>query len=297
MTLNLEGIFTPVITPFLKEKITYDLLSYNICKLSKTGIKGIVVLGSTGESVFLSNEEKINIVKKSIHLVPKSMKIIVGSGCESTIETIRLTNIFAKLGVSAALIITPSYYIGKMKHEALIKHYFEIADNCNIPIILYNVPKFTHLNLDVKIVATLAKHPNIIGIKDSSGNINQLGQYINNTNKDFNVLVGTAGVLLGALTLGCKGGILALANLVPEYCVKIFKLIKENKVKEARLLQLKLIPVNQAITAVYGIGGLKYAMDLLGYRGGDTRLPLLPISAIEKKEIKSILMKAGFFEK
>lgn len=251
MILDLEGIFTPIITPFLKEKIRYDFLLYNVCKLSKTGIKGIVVLGSSGENEFLSNEEKINVVKETIQVVPKSMKIIVGSGCESTIETIRLTNIFTKLGVFAAPIITPSYYIGKMKHEALIKHYFEIADNCGIPIILYNVPKFTHLNLDVKIVAALAKHPNIIGIKDSSGNINQLGQYINNTDEDFNVLVGTAGALLGALTLGCKGGILALANLVPEYCVKIFKLIKENKVKEAKLLQLKLIPVNQAITVTY----------------------------------------------
>lgn len=296
MTLNLEGIFTPIITPFLKEKIAYDLLSYNICKLSKTGIKGIVVLGSSSESVFLSNEEKINILKKTMQVVPKSMKIIVSSGCESTIETIRLTNIFAKLGVSAALIITPSYYIGKRKHEVLKKHYFEIADNCDIPIILYNIPKFTHTNLDVKIVATLAKHPNIIGIKDSLGDINQLGQYINNTNKDFNVLVGTAGALLGALTLGCKGGILALANLVPEYCVKIFKLIKENKVKEARLLQLRLIPVNQAIIVDYGISGLKYAMDMLGYHGGDMSLPL-PISTIEKKEIKNILMKAKFFEK
>ena len=178
-----------------------------------------------------------------------------------------------------------------MNTKALIKHYTTIADDSSIPIVLYNVPKFTHINLGVDIVARLSKHPNIIGIKDSSGNVNQLGEYLNNVDEDFSVLVGTAGALLGALTLGCAGGILALANVAPEICVKIFNLVQDGDIEEAKKLQLKMIPVNKAITATYGISGLKAALDMLGYFGGETRLPLLPITENEKREIEEILRK------
>ncbi|GAH90152.1 unnamed protein product, partial [marine sediment metagenome] len=166
-----------------------------------------------------------------------------------------------------------------------------IEDNSSIPIVLYNVPKFTHINLGVDIVSRLSKHPNISGIKDSSGNVNQLGEYLNNVDEDFNVLVGTAGALLGALTLGCAGGILALANVAPEICVKIFNLVQDGNIEEAKKLQLKMIPVNKAITATYGISGLKVALDMVGYFGGETRLPLLPLTENEKRKIEEILKK------
>jgi len=198
----------------------------------------------------------------------------------------------AKIGAQAALIITPFYYGSKMNDEALIKYYSTVADQSEIPILLYNVPKFTGVNLSVEALSALSNHTNIIGIKDSSGDINQLGQYLNEVDSNFNVLVGTAGALLGALTLGCKGGILALANIVPEKCVEIYRLVQDGKIKEARELQLRMIPVNHAITARYGISGLKYAMDLLGYRGGEVRSPLLPIKPEEQEKIRKILIKA-----
>ncbi|HOR43146.1 MAG TPA: dihydrodipicolinate synthase family protein [Atribacterota bacterium] len=291
--IDLAGIFPPIVTPFKKEEVAYDYLVENINKWNNSGLKGFVVLGSNGENVFLSEAEKIEVVKTVIKNRAKDKIIIVGSGCESARETIYLTNRLAASGAQAALIVTPFYYGGKMNDEALIKYYTVVADNAEIPVLLYNVPKFTGVNINPGVLSALAKHPNIIGIKDSSGNVNQLGQYLNEVDDNFNILVGTAGSLLGALTLGCKGGILALANIVPEKCVEIQQLIQAGKLSEARALQLRMIPVNHATTTTYGISGLKYAMDLLGYKGGETRLPLLPLKQEEKEKIRNILVKAN----
>ena len=290
--LNLQGIFPPIPTPFIKEKVAYDKLAFNVKKWNKTKIKGFVVLGSNGEYVYLSEEEKRKVVKTVIKEAAKDKLIIVGTGCESTRETIRLSKDCAQLGADAALVVTPSYYGSKMNVKNLINHYTTVADNSPLPILLYNVPKFTHINLGVEIVSKLSKHPNIIGIKDSSGNVNQLGEYLNNVDKNFTVLVGTAGALLGALTLGCGGAVLALANIAPNSCVKICDLVQKNKFKEARELQLKMIPINKAITTNYGISGLKAALDMLDYFGGEPKLPLLPATEAEKREIRKILKRA-----
>lgn len=290
--INLEGIYPPIVTPFLDEEVAYHDLAENIEKLGQSGIKGFVVLGSNGENVYLSEEEKIEVVKTVIQATSQDMTIIVGSGCESNRETIHLTNKMAKIGAHAALIVTPFYYGSKMNDEALINYYVTVADNSEIPILLYNVPKFTGVNLSAEALLALSKHPHIIGIKDSSGNVNQLGQYLNQVDSEFNVLVGTAGALLGALSLGCKGGILALANIAPEECVEIYQLVQLGKMKEAKELQLRMIPVNHAITAKYGISGLKFAMDLLGYKGREVRSPLLPTKSEENERIRKILTEA-----
>jgi 4-hydroxy-2-oxoglutarate aldolase len=194
------------------------------------------------------------------------------------------------------LVITPHYFGGKMSEAALIHHFTVVADNSVIPILLYSVPKFTHVTVTAKVVSELSQHPNIIGIKESSGNVNLLGQYLNNMNPDFNVMIGTAGVLFGGLSIGCAGGVLALANVAPESCVKIFNLVKQAQFEEAKKLQLKMLPVNNAVTATYGVPGLKAAMDMLGYYGGEPRLPLLPASDKEKSEIKQILQKAELLQ-
>ncbi len=290
--IDLHGIFPPISTPFLNGEVAYDKLASNVKKLSTTGIKGIVVLGSNGEYVHLSEEEKRKVVETVVQSSPEEMLVIAGSGCESTAGTLRMTKDCARLGANAALVITPHYYGGRMSADALIRHYTVVADNSPVPIVLYNVPKFTHISLTVDTVSILSEHPNIAGIKDSSGNVNLLGEFMNNVGDDFNVLVGTAGVLFGGLTLGCVGGILALANIAPESCVRIAELVREGGFEEARKIQLKMIPVNKAVTATYGISGLKAAMDMLGYFGGDPRLPLLPSSEIEKSEIREILIRA-----
>jgi 4-hydroxy-2-oxoglutarate aldolase len=290
--LDLHGVFPPITTPFIDGKVAYDKLASNIEKWSRTGLKGFVVLGSNGEYVYLSEEEKRTVFDTVVQSATEEMLIIAGTGCESTAETIRLTEDCARLGAHAALVVTPHYYAGRMREAALMKYFSELADHSPIPILLYNVPKFTHINMAADFVARLSEHPNIVGLKDSSGNVIQLGEILNGVAKDFNVLVGTAGVLFSGLTIGCVGGISALANVAPEECVKIFDLVKAGDLDAARELQLKMIPVNQAVTAVYGVPGLKAAMDMRGYFGGDPRLPLLPSSEQERSEMEAILKKA-----
>ena len=294
--LDLKGIFPPVPTPFKNNKsfeVAHEHLKANVEKWKGTGLKGFVALGSNGEYVYLSPEEKRNVVKTIVSATPKKMSVIAGTGCESTLETIALTNDCAQLGANAALVVTPYYYGGRMTDDALKKHFFTIADNTDIPIILYNVPKFTHIDMSAKLVATLSTHPNIVGIKDSTGNVNALGQLLNTVDKKFDVLVGTAGALYGALTLGCSGGVLAAANVAPKMCVRIMKLIKDGKFEAARKLHLKLLPVNNAVTFIYGVPGLKIALDLLGYYGGKPRPPLQPAKVKEKLIIKELLKQAG----
>ena len=291
--IDLNGIFPPITTPFIDDDVAYDKLASNVEKWGQTGLKGFVVLGSNGEYVSLSEEEKRKVVETVVQAAPNHMSIIAGTGCESTRETIRLTADCAALGAHAALVVTPHYFGGKMTEAALVEHYTTIADNSSIPIILYNVPKFTHVNLGAGIVARLSEHPNINGIKDSTGNVIQLGEFLNRVASDFSVLVGTAGALYGGLSLGCAGGVLALSNVAPEECVRIHELVQKGDYKAAQQLQLRMIPVNQAVTATYGVAGLKTALDLRGYFGGEPRAPLMASSDDEKAAIVNILKTAG----
>jgi len=291
-SIDLNGIFPPVTTPFMDGKVAYDKLASNVEKYGRTGLTGMVVLGSKGEYVILTEEEKRKLVGTVVEVTPDHMLVIAGTGCESTQETIELTRDCAALGAHAALVVSPHYYGGRMNEAALHAYFTAVADHSPIPILLYNVPKFTHINMTSGLVAQLSRHPNIVGIKDSTGNVIQLGEFANHVDADFNLLVGTAGALFGALALGCVGGVLALANVAPQLCVKIYESVKQGDYEAAKQLQLKMVPVNQAVTATYGVPGLKAAMDMLGYFGGDPRPPLLPSSEKEKSEIRDILIKA-----
>ena len=196
------------------------------------------------------------------------------------------------MGAHAALVVTPAYYGDKMTAAALEAHFTAVADASPIPVLLYDVTKFTHISLSLDTVLRLAAHGNIVGIKDSSGNVAQLGELIAAAPDEFNILVGTAGALYPALTLGCTGGIVALANVAPAQCVQIYELIQSGQLAEARRLHLQLLPVNRAVTARYGIAGLKAAMDMLGDFGGEPRRPLLPLTNDEKEVLRGILRRA-----
>ena len=290
---DLHGIFPPITTPFVGGKVAYDQLAGNIARWNKTGLKGYVAFGSNGEYVYLSDAEKLEVVKTVVASAAPGMKVIAGTGCESTWQTIQLTNACARLGAHAALVVTPFYYGGRMNEAALLQHFTAVADKSDIPILIYNVTKFTNINVSVGLAARLSRHPNIIGIKDSNGNVSTLGEMVNAVDKDFSVLVGTAGALFGALTLGAVGGVLALANVAPEACVRIQQLLRQGDIEAARALQIRMLPVNTAVTATYGVPGLKAALDMLGYFGGDPRPPLLPASEKERSEIEAILKTAG----
>jgi len=289
---DLKGIFPPITTPFIDGKVAYDKLADNIVKWNQTGLKGYVAFGSNGEYVYLSEEEKLEVVRTVVQSAAPGMKVIAGTGCESTWQTIQLTNACARLGAHAALVVTPFYYGGRMNEDALFRHFTAVADQAEIPILIYNVTKFTNINVGVGLVARLSRHPNIIGIKDSNGNVSSLGEMVSAVDGDFSVLVGTAGALFGALTLGAVGGVLALANVAPQACVQILDRVEQGRIEAARSVQLRMLPVNTALTATYGVPGLKAALDMLGYFGGDPRPPLLPASAKERSEIREILKKA-----
>ena len=288
-----KGIYPPIPTPFRNGEVAYDELASNLQKWNQTGLSGYLVLGSNGEFVFLSEEEKIKILEVARANIPTSLKMIAGTGCESTWETIAFTDKAAKIGADLALIITPSYFKTLMKSEEMIAHFRAVADASKIPVMIYNVPKFTGVSIDAETVAKLAEHPNIVGMKDSSADMPLFAQFIKQCPAGFDVMVGTASVLYTGLCLGAMGGIVAMGNVAPRESIEIQRLFDAGKLKEARDLQLKMLPVNAAVTANFGVPGLKVAMDFVGYYGGDPRPPLLPPKADVREKIKGILQKAG----
>ncbi len=289
-----KGIYTPVVTPFDEnEEIDYGKMKLNLDKWGKTDLDGIVVLGSNGEFVYLTEDEKLKLVKFTIENFTKEKKIIVGSTCESTRGTISLSNKMADLGADAVLILPPNYFKGGMKEEVLYKHYTNVADEVKVPVMIYNMPGNTGINLSSGLVARLSKHPNIVGIKDTSGNIVQLSEIVRDTDDDFAVFAGNAGYLLPALAVGARGATLALANILPDECCKLVSLFKEGKIDEARELQKRLLEPNFTVTGRFGVPALKYALDLLGYGGGYPRRPLLPLSEDNKKVVEEVLKTYG----
>jgi len=289
--MKLTGVMPPITTPFQDGKLAPDKVKKNFQKWNKTGLSGYLVLGSNGEAVYLNEKEKIKVAEISRESIPTSKIMLVGTGMESTEETIRFTNQMAKMGADCALVVTPSYFKGSMRPQILYDHFIAVAESSRIGILIYNVPQFTGINLEPELVAKLSGHSNIIGIKDSSGNIGQLSEIINLSQKGFAVFVGSAPVFFPALCVGAVGGILAVANVVPQECVQIQNLFDKGKMNEARALQSQLTPLTKAVTTKHGIGGLKMAMDLAGYFGGNPRPPLKKPGREVEEELKRLLLR------
>ena len=294
--MDIEGVLPPVTTPFDDNGcIVYDQLSENIKRWNETDISGYLILGSNSESVFLNEEEKLEIVKTARESIPPSKKMLVGTGLECTKGTVEFTRRAADCGADVAVVITPHFLRSNMSHEAFLKHYVMIADSSPIPVLLYNVPSFTGLNLEAVTASALSSHENIIGIKDSSGNVEQLSEIISLTgDEEFSVLTGSSIALYPSMCVGASGGIMAIACALPEKCSDIIKLYKDGSHAEAKELQMRLIEPTIAVTSRYGVPGLKAAMELTGYYGGRSRLPLLPVTSAEIEEIKNIFTAAGF---
>jgi 4-hydroxy-2-oxoglutarate aldolase len=215
--------------------------------------------------------------------------LLAGTGMESTVETIRLSNLAAREGAQAALVLTPFYYKDSLSDEAQIRHFQEVADNVHIPVLIYNVPKYTNINVSNRVIEVLSQHPNIIGMKDSSGNIAQLVEFQRVADPRFQILTGTAGVWYPALVLGVQAGIMALANCAPAELVEVQSLFETGHPAEAEALYRKWVPVNHAVTATYGVAGLKHACTLRGYAAGAVRSPLPPLSDKGKEAIAHLL--------
>ncbi|MBW1675444.1 MAG: dihydrodipicolinate synthase family protein [Deltaproteobacteria bacterium] len=288
--MKLKGVMPPIATPFEDGDVASDRLKENLRRWNQTDLSGYLVLGSNGEAVSLNESEKLSVVEASRAVIPSSKIMLVGTGLESTQETVRFTNQVAQLGADYALVITPSFFKGSMKPEILYDYFMAVAESAEIGILIYNVPKFTGINMEPELVARLSEHPNIIGIKDSSGNIGQLSEIVHLCEKGFAVFTGSAPVFFPALCIGAVGGILAATNIVPQEFCQIQDLYAAGKLDEARELQNLLTPLAKAVTAKYSIGGLKVAMDVVGYFGGHPRPPLKrPVQEAEE-ELKQLIL-------
>ncbi|MCD6192234.1 MAG: dihydrodipicolinate synthase family protein [Candidatus Aminicenantes bacterium] len=291
-----KGIFAALTTPLIGEDISLTAFRQNLNWYNKTSLDGYVVLGSTGEAILLNDRDSLQLVEEAVKVTDKGKKIIVGTARESTRLTIEFTNQVAQFPVSAVLVRTPSYYKNLLTPTALKEHYLRLADAANKPIILYNIPQNTGISFDLETLFQLAEHPNIVGIKDSSGNLNFLVKAIPHLPSDFSFLLGAGGLMYSGLTLGASGGILALAAVAPEPCCRLFQLVQENKHTEAQRLQLQLAPLNSYLTQEYGIPGIKYALDQRGLYGGPTRSPLLSVPTEGQAKINQALKELGLLD-
>jgi 4-hydroxy-2-oxoglutarate aldolase len=288
--VDLSGIYPALTTPFAGNgSVSLLDLKHNIERYNRTDLAGYVVLGSTGESVLLSRTEMDGILATAKEAASKEKRLIAGTGAESTAETIERTKRAAELGYHAALVTTPYYYKPIYKPDVLIAHYRRVADASPIPVLLYSVPQFTGVALEAPEVGVLAEHPNIIGIKDSSGHVQRLGEMVAAVPPSFQILTGGAAVVLPSLTMGARGAILALASALPEKCVALYDFVRRGQAEQARELQNVLLKASKAIVSESGIAGVKFVMDQRGYRGGLPRLPLGPPSEASKRRILELL--------
>ena len=288
--MDFSGVFAALTTPFAADdSVAIADLKQNIQRYNATGLAGYAVQGSTGESVLLSRAEWDSVLVAVKEAASPQKRLLAGTGVESTAETISRSKRAADLGYHAALVKTPYYYKPMYKPDVFIAHFRRVADASPIPVLLYSVPQFTGISLEAPEVAVLAEHPNIIGIKESSGHVQRVGEMIAAAPASFQVLTGGAGVLLPSLTVGAKGAILALASALPEKCAALYELTRRGQLDEARELQKNLLRASKLIVSELGIPGVKFVMDQRGYRGGLPRLPLLPLSDPAKRRILELL--------
>lgn len=288
--MDLSGIFPALTTPFAADgSVSIADLKHNIQMYNRVGLAGYVVMGSTGESVLLSKAEMEAVLVAVKETASREKKLIAGTGAESTAETIERTKRAAELGYDAALVKTPYYYKPVYKPEVYIAHYRRLADASPIPVLLYSVPQFTGVALEPPEVIALSEHPNIIGIKESSGNVQRVAEIIASTPREFQMLVGSAATIYPSLMIGARGAILALGSALPDKCVELYELFRQDKPEKARELQEVILRVSKLVVSECGIAGVKYVMDQRGYRGGLPRLPLLPLKDEQRKRVKALL--------
>jgi len=294
--VDLSGVFPPITTPFdNNEEVAWDKLEENMEKWNKKGFRGYVVHGSNGEYPYLTPEERVEMVRRVRALAPDDKIIMAGAGCESTRDTIAMANKMADAGADCVMVVTPCFYKGAMTSPAMQHHYNKVADASIVPIVLYSVPANTGIDLPEAAIINLSKHPNIIGVKESGGDISKIGNLLHKTlGHSFQVLAGSAGFLLPSLMLGAVGGVCALANVLGSDVVRLHQLYKDGQHADALELQRRLVAPNGMVTRSHGVPGLKATLDWYGYYGGPLRSPLLPVSDSVMYSIKHAFNDSGF---
>ena len=287
--MSLRGVIPPLVTPFQADGgLDLEAFSASLEALAAHDFAGFLVLGSNGEAASLDEDEKLLLVAAARRTVPGRF-LLVGSGLESTRGTIALTRKVADLGADAVLVLTPCYYKGRMTAEALRRHFEAVADASPVPVYLYSVPAFTGIAWPAGLAATLAAHPRIRGLKESSGDVGLLGRVVASVPAGFEVACGNAPVFYPALCVGASGGILAVANCAPQAVLKLHRAFCAGDHATARRLQDAIAPLATAVTVTHGVAGLKLTMGLVGLRGGTVRAPLLPAAPALLDEIRPLL--------
>ena len=287
---KLKGILLPTTTPFdQRGEIDFPSLRSNLDSWSQTAISGFVLLGSTGERVHLNEREYLQTIETARAATSKDLAFIVGAGQQSTLGTINEIRNAARAGADAVLVITPHFYRTVITQETLVNYYTTVADQAPVPVLLYSMPPLTGIKIEPETVGRLSQHANIIGVKDSSNDIAGFSETVKLCSADFAVMTGNGTVLLDTLRAGATGAILAVGCVVPEVCIEIFRAFHAGEEEHAMTLQSKLTPLATAVTTKFGIGGLKAALDLAGYRGGNVRAPLQPAGEPARAEIAALL--------
>ena len=294
-----EGIYPPIPTPFdddgalALDRLAVNIEKWNAALSGSSGLAGYVTSGSNGEAPHLSLDEAARLVEATRRAALPSMTVIAGAGQLSTWATVEAARRLADAGADAALVVTPFYYKNATTADALRRHFFAVADASPVPVLVYNVPANTGFNIPAPVVPELAAHDNIVGIKDSAGDISQLAEMVRLTrDMNFEVLTGNYGALLPAMTFGVRGAILAVANVAPAEVVTLFEAARAGRWAEAGAMHLRLLPIARAVTSQHGVPGLKAALDALGFFGGMPREPLLPVSTATREAIEGLLREA-----
>ena len=293
LTIDLTGLLLPVTTPFnVDEDIDLAGLTANIQRWNNAGVTGYVALGSTGERANLDEREYLQVLETVRRATPETLTFIAGAGQQSTRGTISEVERAAASGADAVLVITPSFYRSAITQAALIDYYSAVADAAKIPVLLYSMPDLTGISIEPETAARLCRHPNIIGMKDSSNDVARFSRTGKLAGEDFAMMIGNGTVFADALRAGARGGILAVGCCAPEICLEIYRASEANECERATQLQARLTPLARAVTKTYGIGGLKTAMEMAGYAGGSVRAPLRRPNEEAVAEIKQLLGNA-----
>jgi 4-hydroxy-2-oxoglutarate aldolase len=288
--MNLAGVFAPVPTPFDdQDRADTKRLAAALRKWAQRPLTGYVVLGSNGEAVLMDDVESDRVIIAAREAVPRERLLIVGTGRESTQAAIRASRRAAEHGADAVLVRTPGFFKNQMTTDAFVRHYQAVADESLVPVLLYNFTALTGVNLLPAAVTRLAEHPNIIGMKESGGDVAQIAELVNGTPSGFGVLAGTTSTFYAALCVGAVGGILALACAVPEACTRLFTATRDGRHAEARAIQRQLAPLAKLLGPTYGVPGLKAALNVLGYDVGVPRPPLSPLPDAGVKILRDAL--------
>jgi 4-hydroxy-2-oxoglutarate aldolase len=292
---RLQGIFLPVTTNF--DDVTGEIapirLRENLRRWVEEPIDGIVLFGSTGEGALLDEDEKVRLTALSREVVPAGFPLIAGASAESTRATARLARHLAGAGADVVLVHPPAYFGPYLAPAALLDYFRAVADESPVPVLLYHMPKYTKVTLEAGFVAELMRHPNVAGLKDSSGDVKRFADFTTACEKGCRIFVGNGALLYTALELGAAGGILAVADIAPGLCAELVREFRAGNTRNAGRVQGVLTPLHREIVAAYGAVGIKTALDLMGWAGGVPRQPLRPLAEKDRRQVARVMQEAG----